>query len=502
MFRRFAFVLALTLAAAPSRAQSPFAFVKWRSIGPVNTSGRIDDFAVARVRGEPDAIYVGHRERRPLEEREQRRLVVARLRRRRRDDVDRRRRRRAVVADSPCGSAPAKRTRARARVGATASTRSTDGGKTWANMGLKDTRSIARIVIDPPMTRTSCTSPRWAICGARTPSAASSRRPTAARRGTKVLFVDENTGATDLVIDPRESAGAVRGDVSASAAHVGLQRRRPGIGIYKTTDGGATWTKLTTGLPAGDKGRIGLSLYATDPKVVYATSKRARRTAASIARVDAGATWEKTSSLNTRPNYYSQIRIDPKDRERIYTLGSNRGFYFSNDGGKTFTELFSNVHGEDHALWIDPPTRNHLIIGGDGGVSISWDRGRTWDFRRNMPLGQFYEIDVDNSVPFRICGGLQDNGVWCVPSAVRNRNGIADRDAWNIGGGDGFHAHFDPHEHRARAAVVAERQRRVGEHRDARAAGRAARDGRSSRAGTGWWTRPRRRGCRGGRWRS
>jgi hypothetical protein len=110
--------------------------------------------------------------------------------------------------------------------------------------------------------------------------------------------------------------------------------------------------------------------------------------------------------------------------------------------------LFSNVHGEDHALWIDPDQPNHLIIGGDGGISLSWDRGRTWDFRRNMPIGQFYEVDVDNSVPFRICGGLQDNGVWCVPSAVRNRNGIADRDGWNIGGGDGFHAHFDPLDNR------------------------------------------------------
>ena len=130
--------------------------------------------------------------------------------------------------------------------------------------------------------------------------------------------------------------------------------------------------------------------------------------------------------------------------QHVYTLGSNRGFYISDDGGKAFTELFSNVHGEDHALWVDPDAPNHLIIGGDGGVSISWDRGQTWDFRRNMPIGQFYEVDVDNSVPFRICGGLQDNGVWCTPSAVRNRNGIADRDAWNIGGGDGFHAHFDP----------------------------------------------------------
>jgi hypothetical protein len=257
-------------------------------------------------------------------------------------------------------------------------------------------------------------------------------------------------------------------------------------------------------LPAGDKGRISLAIYATDPKVVYATIE-ARAPGAGIYRtLDAGATWEKTSSLNTRPNYYSQIRIDPKDREHIYSLGSNRGFYFSNDGGKAFTELFSNVHGEDHALWVDPDAPNHMIIGGDGGVSISWDRGRTWDFRRNMPLGQFYEVDVDNSVPFRICGGLQDNGVWCVPSAVRNRNWhrrprrVEHRRRRRISRA------FRSDEQRARAAVVAERERGVGEHRDARAAGRATGQWRSSRtAGAGWSRRPRwRTGRRSWRGRS
>jgi Sortilin, neurotensin receptor 3, len=178
--------------------------------------------------------------------------------------------------------------------------------------------------------------------------------------------------------------------------------------------------------------------------VVYATIEAHGADNGIYRSLDAGATWTKTSSLNTRPNYYSEIRIDPRNRERVYTLGSNRGFYYSDDGGMSFTEKFSGVHNEDHALWVDPDNGNHLIAGGAGGLSISWDRGQTWDFRRNMPIGQFYEIDADNSVPFRVCGGLQDNGVWCMPSAVRNENGIADRDAWNIGGGDGFHAIFDP----------------------------------------------------------
>ena len=146
--------------------------------------------------------------------------------------------------------------------------------------------------------------------------------------------------------------------------------------------------------------------------------------------------------------YYRQIRADPKDATRVYLLGSNRGFYISNDGGKTFADVFSTIHSEDHALWIDPDDTNHLIVGGDGGVSISWDRGQTWLFRDNLPVGQFYEINADMQDPYVICGGLQDNGHWCVPSATRNRNGISNHDAFNIGRGDGFYARLDPNDPR------------------------------------------------------
>jgi photosystem II stability/assembly factor-like uncharacterized protein len=321
--------------------------------------------------------------------------------------------------------------------------KSVDGGKTWADVGLKDTKSIGRIVVDPANADIVYVAAQGHLWG---PNAERGvfKTTDGGKTWTKSLFVDENTGANDIVIDPVNSQVLYASTYQRQRRTWGFNGGGPGSGIYKTTDGGATWTKLTTGLPAADKGRIALSLYAGDPKIVYATIEARGADNGIYRTLDAGTTWEKTSSLNTRPNYFSQIRIDPHDQQHIYSLGSNRGFYFSNDGGKAFTELFSDVHGEDHALWIDPDDGNHLIIGGDGGVSISWDRGHSWDFRRNIPVGQFYEVDVDQSVPFRICGGLQDNGVWCVPSAVRNRNGIADRDAWNIGGGDGFHAHFDP----------------------------------------------------------
>jgi photosystem II stability/assembly factor-like uncharacterized protein len=261
----------------------------------------------------------------------------------------------------------------------------------------------------------------------------------------KTLFVDDNTGATDLVIDPQNPRTLYAAMYQRQRKSWGYNGGGPGSGIYKSTDAGEHWTKLTKGLPAGDKGRIGLDIFQGDGKVLLATVETAQTEQGVYGTSDGGEMWTRLSPQNTRPSYYSQIRIDPKDKTRVYTLGSNRGFYVSNDGGKTFVDTgVTGIHGEDHALWIDSDNTNHLIIGGDGGVSISWDRGKTWDFRMNMPLGQFYEIDADMSVPFRVCGGLQDNGEWCMPSAVRDRNGIALGDAWNIGGGDGFYVKFDP----------------------------------------------------------
>lgn len=435
-------LIALAAPLAPATAQSPFSFLKWRSIGPVNTSGRIDDIAVARVRGEADAIYVATASG-GLWKSSNNGISFAPVF----DGVD------AMQSIGAVAVAPSAPNTVWLGTGE-ANTRqssswgdgvykSTDGARTWTNAGLADTRSVARIVIDPRDANTVYVAAGGHLWG---PNAERGVYRTTDGGATwkKVLFVDENTGATDLVIDPSNPLVLYAATYQRQRRTWGFNGGGPGSAIYKTTDGGSSWTKLTTGLPPGDKGRIALALAASDPKVVYATVEAAPPGSGVYRTLDGGATWTKTSSLNTRPNYFSQVRIDPRDVRNIYTLGSNRGFYISNDSAKTFIERFSNVHGEDHALWIDPDQPNHMIIGGDGGVSITWDRGLTWDFRRNMPIGQFYEVDVDNGVPFRICGGLQDNGVWCVPSAVRNRNGIADRDAWNIGGGDGFHAVFDP----------------------------------------------------------
>lgn len=445
MSRRLAFsiLVPLSLAAAQSvRAQQPFSFVSWRSIGPVNTAGRIDDIAVARVHGQPDAIYVATASGGVFKSANNGVSFAPVF-----DNVD------AMMSIGAIAVAPTAPNTIWAGTGE-ANTRqssswgdgvykSTDAGKTWANVGLKDTKSIGRIVVDPNNADVVYVAAQGHLWG---PNAERGvfKTTDGGHTWTKSLFVDENTGANDIVIDPANPQVLYASTYQRQRRNWGFNGGGPGSAIYKTIDGGATWSKLTNGLPTVDKGRIALALFAGDPKVVYATVEAKDNQSGIYRTVDGGATWEKTSALNTRPNYFSQIRIDATDRNKVYSLGSNRGFYFSNDGGKTFTERFSDVHGEDHALWVDPADGNHMLIGGDGGVSITWDRGMTWDFRRNIPIGQFYEVDVDNSVPFRVCGGLQDNGVWCMPSAVRDHNGIADRDAWNIGGGDGFHALFDP----------------------------------------------------------
>jgi photosystem II stability/assembly factor-like uncharacterized protein len=305
-------LLLTILSAERSAAQTPFSFVKWRSIGPVNTSGRVDDIAVARAPGQPDAIYVAAASG-GLFKSANNGISWSPVF----DGVD------AMMSIGAVAVAPSAPSTLWVGTGE-ANTRqssswgdgaykSTDGGKTWTKMGLADTRSIARIVIDPANENIVYVGAQGHLWG---PNAERGVFKTSdgGRTWTKSLFVDENTGVNDLVIDPSNPLVLYASTYQRQRTAWGFNGGGPGSGIYKTIDGGATWTKLSTGLPAGDKGRIALSLYATDPKVVYATIEARAPNAGIYRTVDAGATWEKTSSLNTRPNYFSQIRIDPRDR--------------------------------------------------------------------------------------------------------------------------------------------------------------------------------------------
>ena len=317
--------------------------------------------------------------------------------------------------------------------------KSTDGGHTWASMGLADTRHVARIVIDPVDHDTVYVAAAGHLWGANDARGVF-KTTDGGRTWTKVLYVDADTGATDLVMDPMNNKVLYAATYQRRRSSWGFNGGGPGSGIHKSSDGGATWRRLTAGVPDGDLGRIGLDVYRRNPNVVYARIQHA--TESGVYRSDDGGEhWTKMSDTNPRPMYFSEIRIDPNDDHRIYVLGQQ--LHMSDDGGRTFTGT-RVPHSDHHAFWIDPANSNHVMTGCDGGVNISYDRGATWDFVDNMDLGQFYHVSYDMDVPYRVYGGLQDNASWGGPSAVRSQYGIGNFDWFNVTSGDGFVTVVDP----------------------------------------------------------
>ena len=358
--------------------------------------------------------------------------------------------------------------------------KSTDGGKTYVNMGLKTSRYINRIVIDPrnnDIVFVAATGSLWGPGGER----GVYKTIDGGRTWKQVLKVDDDTGANDLVMD------ATNDQILYASTY---QRRRtaccmngggPGSGIWKSTDGGEKWTRLTNGIPNEPMGRIGLDVYRKRPNILYAviegqspvqgrrgaggagvaggnpdeqpqgggrgadvsTANTASNPTGLYRSDDAGATWRKVNDANPRPMYFSQIRIDPNDPDTIFYGGVK--VQHSTDGGKTVgTNFTRSIHDDTHAIWIDPANSNHVIIGNDGGLAVTWDQAKTWLFLPNLPVGLFYHVSVDNAVPYNICGGMQDNYVWCGPSAVRGAPGIAGYHWTTMQGGDGFVALQDP----------------------------------------------------------
>ena len=306
-------------------------------------------------------------------------------------------------------------------------------------MGLEDTRHIARVVVDPndhDVVYVAALGHLWGSNETRGVFKTTDGGVT----WDKVLYVDEHTGATELVMDPSNNKVLYAATYQRQRSNWGFSGGGPGSAIYKSSDAGVTWTKLTTGIPEGDLGRIGLDIYRKDPRVVYARVQH--ETESGVYRSDdGGSSWRKMSDMNPRPMYFSQIRVDPNDDHRIYVLGVE--LHMSDDGGKTFVGT-TVPHSDHHALWVDPANSNHVITGCDGGVNISYDRGATWDFVDNMDLGQFYHVSYDMDTPYRVYGGLQDNASWGGPSAVRSQYGIGNFDWFNIGSGDGFVTLVDP----------------------------------------------------------
>ncbi|MDP2053009.1 MAG: sialidase family protein, partial [Acidobacteriota bacterium] len=317
--------------------------------------------------------------------------------------------------------------------------KSTDGGRTWKNVGLPNSKHIARIIVDPvdhDIVYVAALGSLWGAGGERGVYKTTDGGLTWAR----ILHVDDDTGATELVMDPSNNKVIYAATYQRRRATWGFNGGGPGSAMWKSSDAGRTWTRLTEGVPAGHLGRIGMDVYRSNPNILYAMIQHETESG-TYRSDDAGLSWRKMSNTNPRPMYFSQVRIDPNNDLRVYVLGVQ--IHISDDGGKTFIENGA-LHSDHHAMWINPKNSNHIIDGTDGGIGISWDKGATWEAVYNMDLGQFYHVTYDMETPYHVCGGLQDNYTWCGPTAVRSRTGIANDQWFQIHGGDGFEAQIDP----------------------------------------------------------
>ena len=321
--------------------------------------------------------------------------------------------------------------------------RSDDGGKTWKNVGLKTSEHIGRIAIDPKdsnIVYVAAQGPLWGPGGDR----GLYKTTDGGKTWKQILKISEHTGVTDVVIDPQNP------ETLYAAAY---QRRRhmwtlidggPESALYKSTDAGATWNKLRAGLPTTEMGRIGLAISPVDSNVIYAQVEAADRKGGIFRSSDRGGSWEKRNDFDTTAMYYSRIVADPKDVDRIYVM--NVFLMVSTDGGRTLRRLGEkSKHVDNHEIWIDPANTDHYLVGCDGGVYESYDRGANWDFKSNLPITQFYDITTDNAKPFyNIYGGAQDNFSFGGPSRTRNVSGIVNSDWFVTHGGDGFRSQVDP----------------------------------------------------------
>jgi photosystem II stability/assembly factor-like uncharacterized protein len=330
--------------------------------------------------------------------------------------------------------------------------RSDDGGASWRHLGLEETRHIGKVEIhpdDPDVAYVAALGNLWAPSDDR----GVYRTRDGGQSWEKVLFIDEHTGAVDMVMNPADP------DVLYAATYQRLRRAwgfnggGPGSGIYMTTDGGEHWVELTNGLPEGDKGRIGLAISASNPRVLNAIVQHADSDLQGTYRSeDGGISWERVSPLNIRPMYYSEIFIDPNDEDLVYALATSSNK--SEDGGRTFTEIAVRptydvgVHADHHAMWINPNDPEHFYLGGDAGLHETYDGGVLFRKLNNFPIAQFYAIGVDMRDPYWVYGGLQDNHSFMGPSETRRWAGILNDDWMQNGFGDGMYWQADPRDAR------------------------------------------------------
>jgi len=322
--------------------------------------------------------------------------------------------------------------------------KSVDGGRSWTNVGLKNSEHIAKILIDPRDSNTvyvAAQGPLWAPGGDR----GLYKTIDGGKTWNKILNISENTGVTDLVQDPRNP------DVMIAAAY---QRRRhvytlvnggPESAVYRTTDGGKSWNKVRSGLPAGDLGRIGLAMAPNAPDVVYAVVEATERNGGIFRSNDLGITWEKRNPFDAQAQYYAHLVVDPVNKDRIYVM--NVLIQISDDGGRTLRPMSQRyMHVDNHTIWIDPKHPDYYLVGCDGGLYESYDRAANWRHVSNLPVTQFYDLAVEqiDSPFYRVYGGTQDNNTLGGPGRTMSVHGIQNADWHILVGGDGFHCRIDP----------------------------------------------------------
>lgn len=319
--------------------------------------------------------------------------------------------------------------------------KSEDGGKSWNNMGLKQSEHIGSLVIDPNdpnIVYVAAYGPLWSSGGDR----GIYKTTDGGKTWKNILNVSEHTGFSEIHMDPRNAK------ILYATAH---QRQRkvftyigggPESALYKSTDAGATWSKITSGLPSGDIGRITIDISPVNPDILYAMVE-ARDGGGTFISRDRGQSWQKQSPVFTSGNYYQRIFCDPKNVNRIYAMDTY--LQVSNDGGKTFQILGEkSKHIDNHVIWVDPSNTNHYMVGCDGGLYESFDMGSNWQFKPNLPVTQFYKVATDNGFPFyQVHGGTQDNFSIGGPSRTTSANGIMNADWYFTSLGDGFESQVD-----------------------------------------------------------
>jgi hypothetical protein len=336
--------------------------------------------------------------------------------------------------------------------------KSTDGGLTWTLMGLEATQVIGRIVVHPTNPDIVYVAALGHIWGPN-PERGLYKTTDGGKTWSLSKFISDKAGFVDVAMHPRNPDILFAASWERVRGPYFLKSGGPGSALWKTTDGGATWAEVKGGgFPETMKGRIGIAIAPSNPDVIYTMVEadslpgRPGRLSGLYRSRDGGATWERTATTNVRPFYYSQVRVDVANPDRVYW--SSTPVNVSDDGGTTVRNATVGLHVDHHAMWLDPNDPDRFVVGNDGGIGITWDKGGNYVFPNTMPLGQFYHVSYNMEVPYRVCGGLQDNGTWCGPSR-KSRGAISNVDWFYVNGGDGFYTQQDPNDP---AIVYAESQ--------------------------------------------